>query len=451
MFLSSDISFYIISLGCSKNLVDSEKINGEMLSCGFKRASTPEEADIIIINTCGFIEEAKKESIDVIFESINLIEVFQNEEHLLPYYKGDQIDALNFKKKIVAIGCLSKRYYDEILSDIPEIDLLYGLVDDNLIKHLCHRFDIRSAHSNRKKRSPLIDNLPYSYIKISEGCSNNCSYCAIPLIRGNLISFPIDMILHDSQEAVQKGAKELIIIAQDIASYSYDKYRLPDVVKRISDIDGVEWIRLLYCHPDNLYDDIIELIHINKKVVKYIDIPFQHVSKRILKSMSRKGDYQSYYRLVMNLRERIPNIRIRSTFMIGYPGETKDEFSELVKFIERVRLDRIGCFMYSKEENTRASMLKGHHPEEIKRNRYDELMMIQKDISKQKLRGMIGWEVEVMIEDEIDEKTWLGRSTFDAPEVDGVFYLTGDDVALNTIVKAKITSTLEYDLIGELI
>jgi len=450
VFLSSDISFYIISLGCSKNLVDSEKINGEMLSVGFQRAKTPEESDIIIINTCGFIEDAKRESIDAIFEYVTLKDLSRNDSNLKPFLEGDTINLISFKIKVVVVGCLSQRYFDAIKSDIPEIDFLYRLSDRNFVRLLSQEFDIKLVKNIKRRRSPLFDKVPYSYIKISEGCSNNCSYCAIPLIRGKLISYPIGSIEKDAERAVRNGAKELIVVAQDIASYSYNNYHLPEVVNRLSKINGLEWIRLLYCHPDNLNVGIIKLVENNKKVVKYIDLPFQHISKGILRSMGRKGDYSSYYRLIMNLRERIPEIRIRSTFMIGYPGETHGDFSELLRFVEDIKLDRIGGFMYSREEGTRAFTLKNQVPEKIKRERYNRLMMIQKSISEDKMKEMIGKKIRVLIEDRVDDKTWLGRTEFDAPEVDGVFYLTGDNIVLNKIVEARVTSTTEYDLIGEL-
>lgn len=323
MFISKDISFFLISLGCSKNLVDSEKINGEMLSAGFKSAKTREEADILIINTCAFINDAKKESIDVIFESINLRDSFSKEGNIKPFIKRDYIDRLSFQKKIVVFGCLSQRYFVEIKKDIPEIDFVYRLIDDNFVKLLSEKFNIKLNKYFRTDRIPLINNQSYSYIKISEGCSNNCSYCSIPLIKGNLTSFPFNAIVRDAQQAVQHGARELIIIAQDIASYSYNGFYLPDVVERLSIIDGVEWIRLLYCHPDNINKKIIRLLKNNVKVVKYIDIPLQHVSMRILRSMGRKGDFITYYRMISNIREIIPEIRIRSTFMVGYPGDRK--------------------------------------------------------------------------------------------------------------------------------
>ncbi|HOP63290.1 MAG TPA: 30S ribosomal protein S12 methylthiotransferase RimO [Spirochaetota bacterium] len=442
MFYSGDISYYIISLGCSKNLVDSERINGEMISAGYKPADSAEEAGIIIINTCGFIKPAKEESIEIILDAASLKED-----------EGERFDLIEedrFSRKLVVTGCLSKRYYDDMLNDMPEIDFLYGIPDDNFVRKFSESFKIR-INDPLHKRKRLYTSPASSYIKISDGCSNNCSYCAIPLIRGPHVPFPPEFILEEASDAAAGGALELNIIAQDIAAYRWEEMRLPGLVNRISEIEGVKWIRLLYCHPDHITDDIIELISSNSKVVPYIDLPFQHVNPEILRSMGRMGSPSRYYDLVNRLREKVPGIIIRSTFMVGYPGEKEKQFQELLGFIKKARLDKVGCFTYSSEEDTKASFLRDTISPKVKERRASELMSIQMEISSEKMSSYIGTEVDVLVEDKIDDKTYVGRTKYDAPEVDGVFYLTSGENRVNDIVRARVTDSVEYDLIGEII
>jgi len=446
VYKSSDLSFYLISLGCSKNLVDSERINGEMLSAGFTPAEASENSDIIIINTCGFIQDAKEESIEVILDAVSIKESGNSQSGFFSH--GESKPA--FSRKVVVTGCLSKRYFNDIEKDMPEIDFLYGIPDEKFVPEMCSRFEIQTGSilSTRKK---LYNSYPYSYIKISDGCSNNCSYCAIPLIRGPHIPFSSEKILKDAEAEVEAGALELNIIAQDIAVYQWGEMNLSSLVNEISKIEKLRWIRLLYCHPDHLTDDIIDLIADNKKVVPYIDIPFQHVSRSILKSMGREGDAEKYLELINKLRKRVPGITIRSTFMIGYPGAEEKEFDELMSFIKAARLDKVGCFTYSPEEGTDASNMPDTVSAEEKSRRLDELMSLQAEISKEILNEKIGLELDVLIEEKIDDKTYIGRTEFDAPEVDGVFYLTSDKNMVNKIVRARVTDSFEYDLIGVLI
>jgi len=440
LFLSSELSFYIISLGCSKNLVDSERINGEMISAGFTPSISSDDADIIIINTCGFIKDAKEESIEVIFDAASLKESSARKKNPLEF-PG---------KKIAAVGCLTKRYFDEIKKDIPEIDFLYSIPDSSFVPQMASAFNIR-INKIKSERRKLYSNLPYSYIKISDGCSNNCSYCAIPLIRGGHKPFDPEFIYSEALNAVKNGALELVIIAQDIASYKWGDINLTRIVNRISEIEGLRWIRLLYCHPDNMTDDIIELISQNEKVVPYIDIPFQHINSRILASMGRKGNYSIYMELVKKLRSRVENIVIRSTFMTGYPGETDSEFNEIIQFLKEARLDKVGCFMFSPEDDTKAFLLDDNVPAEKKQARYDAVMSLQRDISAEKMKSFIGAELDVIVEESIDKETCIGRSIYDAPEVDGVFYLTCDSQRVNSIVRARVLDAYEYDLIGEIL
>ena len=439
MFRPQDISYHIISLGCAKNLVDSERVHGEMASRGFSLAPAPERADIIIINTCGFIDEAKRESIDVILEALSL----------KAPKKGCTNPAAEkgFERRIAVAGCLSKRYRDALKTDIPEIDLLYGLADGGLVAAICTAFGIRSGRAAGIGK-PLDPSLPYRYLKISEGCSNACSYCAIPLIRGRRVSFAPREILKNARRAADEGAKELILVAQDTAAYRYGDLRLPDLVESIARVRGIEWIRLMYCHPDHLSDSIVRLFERCGRLVRYIDIPFQHASGRILASMGRRGDAESYLRLIRRLRARIPGIRIRSTFMTGYPGETDRDFNELLEFLKEARIDRAGCFVYSREEGTRAAALSAHVQRGVGLARRRRLMRLQQKISRMKLEEMIGSVVPVLVEARLDGRTWAGRTQYDAPEVDGIFYLTGTGDMLNSIVEARVTGCAEYDLFG---
>ncbi|HPI91087.1 MAG TPA: 30S ribosomal protein S12 methylthiotransferase RimO [Spirochaetota bacterium] len=453
MFNPLDISYYVISLGCSKNLVDSEKINASMIAAGFSQSESSDEADIIIINTCGFIQDAKEESISVIFDALDLRE---DENHRksgkkkLPENKGPAGEEI-FTRRVVVAGCLSQRYCHDLAHDIPEIDFLYGVVDDGFVPALCRSLNIQYNNNIiEPPRIALLPGLAYSYIKISEGCSNNCSYCAIPMIRGAHRSYDPAQVIREARHAVGAGAVELDVIAQDIASYNWEKTRLPELVDMISEIDGVRWIRLLYCHPDHCTEGIINLVRNNSKVVPYLDLPFQHVSRNILQSMGRKGDARIYRSLIDRLRNEIPEIRIRSTFMVGYPGETEENFSELLEFIEDAHLDRVGAFTYSPEENTKAALLPGKVSQKVKSNRLGKLMALQQEISGSKLREMIGRELEVLIEERVDETTYIGRTQYDAPEVDGIFYLTGMGVMINSIVRAQVTDAIEYDLFGKL-
>lgn len=450
MFISSDLRFYIISLGCSKNQVDSERINGSMISAGFKQAESSEEADIIIVNTCGFINDAKKESIEVIFSTITQIDENKGQERLRIFSGKHGPIPARFIPRIVVTGCLTKRYFDDIKKDIPEIDFIYGIPDEKFVKEIADDFNIK-IDTYDQNREFLYEKYPYSYIKISDGCSNNCSYCAIPLIRGPIRSFSPEFIMDESKNAVAAGAVELNIIAQDIAAYSHSGKGLVDIVNDISVIEGVEWIRLLYCHPDHLTEDIFNLIGNNAKVVPYIDIPFQHINERILRSMGRMGNYEVYSELVSKIRELVPGIVLRSTFMVGYPGETEEEFEELVSFIETAKIDKVGCFTYSPEEDTKSFELDDNVDSETKIERYNRLMSIQRDISQEKLGTMIGSQVDILVEEKVDDNTYIGRTKYDAPEVDGVFYLTSTENRLNSIVKAVVTDAVEYDLIGELV
>ncbi len=431
MFSPEELSYYIVSLGCAKNQVDAEKLNGSFRGADFPLAESAEEADIIVINTCGFIEEAKKESIDAILDAIAL----------------RRRNVTGFSPKLVVAGCLSKRYARELRKGIPEIDFLYGLIDEKLLPEMCRTFGIRMRKSHFRQ-VPLGGMPPFAYIKISEGCSNNCSYCAIPLIRGEARHFSPEKILRDVSEAESRNVRELILVAQDVAAYRHGSTSLAGLVRRICKKSAVPWIRLMYCHPDHIDEEMIDLIASERRICRYLDLPFQHASPKILRAMGRRGSPETYLRMVEKLRNAIDGIHIRSTFMVGFPGETDDDFSTLIDFIKAARLERAGAFMFSPEEGTRAFHLKNPVPGRVKRMRYKRLLSVQKKISEEILRSMIGMRVDVLVEERLKKDRWIGRSEFDAPEVDGIFFLTAKRVELHSIVKAEVTGAAEYDLYG---
>ncbi len=430
MLYSETLTYNIISLGCYKNQSDSEFLNGAMAAAGFKNSDDADSADIIIINTCGFIEDAKKESISVIFDTLSIKEE-------------------NSAAMVVVLGCLTQRYLTNIADEIPEIDFIYGIFDEKFIPEFCGKFSIQINNKAAYTKEPLLKNVPYEYLKIADGCSNNCSYCAIPIIRGQLVCYPPNEIIKLANEAAARNVKELIIIAQDIAAYNYDGTDLSDILKMIELVDGPEWIRLLYCHPDKIDDRLITTIKESKKILHYIDIPFQHISERILRSMNRKGNYEKYLGLIQKLRKEIPDISIRSTFMVGYPDETVEEFDELLKFIEEASLDKAGCFMYSDEEGT-PIFGKGNIDNETKVDRHTMVMQLQQEISAERLSNLVGKSVRVLIESMPEEGVYLGHSEYDAPEIDGIFCLTSKRDCMNNIVTVKVIETTEYDMAGEL-
>jgi len=445
VFLSGSLSYHIISLGCSKNLVDSEKLNGELSSAGFRYSGDPAACDILIINTCGFIEDAKKESIGVILDAAAAFRAAPPRS--LVKVSGSGAGPAPFGRKLAVVGCLAERYAAELGRDMPEIDFLYGVLDGGFVPAFCREFGIR-GRKPRTVQEPLAPGSPFAYLKIAEGCSNNCSYCAIPLIRGAHRSYPATQVLADARTIAARGALEANIVAQDIAAYRHGGLRLPGLVRKIAAVRGIRWIRLLYCHPDHIDDSIIRLAGDVPKVVPYLDIPFQHASRRVLRSMGREGDADTYLRLVEKIRAMVPDIHIRSTFMTGYPGESDDDFRELMEFVRGAKLERVGCFAYSPEEGTRAAGLKGAVPARTSRARLRRLMEAQRKISLGKMRAMVGRTVEVLIEEHLGGDQWTGRSEFDAPEVDGIFFLTAKGASTNTIVRAEVTDAVEYDLIG---
>ena len=428
------MTYHIISLGCFKNQADSETANSNLVSYGFVPVDSPEEADIIIVNTCGFIEDAKKESISEIFDASEIT--------------GN--DGSNKNKRLVVAGCLSQRYMRELEKDIPEVDFFYGVIDSGFVPAMCDALSLQHTAGSAPEllRVPLIAS-PYEYIKIAEGCSNNCSYCAIPLIRGKHISYSPERILLDVRQAIKRGAMELVIIAQDTAVYNYGPDNIVTLLRKISSIAGNRWIRLLYLHPDHVTDPLLELFNELPNLVPYIEIPFQHVNSGILSSMNRKGSIGIYNNLLSKIRKIDPLIAIRSTFIVGYPGETDEQFEELLSFVRESNIDRGGVFIYSPEENTPAAEL-DDIPYELKVERYNRLSEELESGFLTALERRIGETVPVLVEEQIAEDSWIGRSWYDAPEVDGVFFLTGKGKLLNSIVRASVTECINFDLVGKI-
>ncbi len=408
----------ILSLGCPRNLVDSENILGGLALRGYPVVDI-DKADIGIVNTCAFIEDAKAESIEAILDLIDLKR------------KGKL-------KKIIVYGCLAQRYKDKLRKDLPEVDAFVGNISLN---HNLATLRLTPKH--------------YAYVKICEGCINNCSYCVIPKIKGRFTSLEIDSILAKIEKLNKDKVSEVNIIGQDITGYGLDLYasmKLPELLKMIIKKSGdIGWLRLLYLYPSRISDELLELIKNEPKVCKYIDLPLQHINDRILKLMHRKTTKQDILKIIDKIRKKIPGIAIRTSVIVGFPSETDKDFKELLNFIEDVKFERLGAFVYSREEGTRAYDFKKQVPAEIKRERFNTVMMRQQKISQDVNNKLLGKVIDVLI-DEKEEDFYLGRSQYDAPEVDGLIYVDSKK-ALNAgdFVKVEVTDTLEYDLVGRVL
>jgi len=436
-------SIYIETLGCSKNLVDSEQMLG-ILDDHYKLSETPEEADVIIVNTCSFINDAKQESLDVILEF-------------------SELKKQGLCEKLVVAGCLSQRYPDEVLEEIPSVDAVIGTSNFyEIVQILASIYE----DSTRKKYLESVDllipeGLPRimttpsytGYLKIAEGCDNKCTYCIIPKLRGKYRSRLMEDLVEEAEDLVKMGIKEIIIIAQDTSRYGLDIYHrpmLPELLTRLNNIEGIKWIRVQYSYPDIIDENILNGFLKNSKVVNYFDIPIQHASNEILKKMNRKTTQEGIKILVDKIRRMDNQAIIRSTVIVGFPGETQNDFDELIKFIKDVKFDRLGAFAYSDEEDTPAFDLPDHLDDEIIQSRRDQLMTVQMGISEQICFTKIGKTFEVLIEEVADEgKILVGRTAYDAPEIDGVVYVhTEEPIRIGEFVNVKITDALEYDLIG---
>lgn len=437
------IKIFYVSLGCDKNLVDSEVMLGMMNDEGYVITSDENDADIIIVNTCSFIHDAKEESIETILE--------------MAQYK----ETGNCKGLIV-VGCLTERYREELMQEMPEVDGILGTSNyDEIIttiKKVLEKervISFKDVNYSPQKYNTRLTNATqaYAYLKIAEGCNNNCTYCIIPALRGNIRSRDIESLIEETKYLVSQGKKEIILVAQDTTKYGIDLYkekRLPDLIKALCKIEDLEWIRLLYCYPEDISDELIDVIKAEDKVMKYIDIPIQHINDTVLKNMARKSNKQTIINVINRLRSNIEQICIRSTLIVGFPGETDEQFNELKSFVEETKLDRLGVFTYSKEEGTKAAKMKDQIKETIKKKRQKELMLIQQKISLEKNKEMIGRTIDVMIEGYLpDDEIYCGRSYKDAPNVDGVVFVACNyELMTGQIIKVVVEQAKEYDLIG---
>lgn len=433
----------MVSLGCPKNQVDAERILADLSSAGFEITNKEDEAEVIIVNTCGFIESAKTESIE------NIIEVSD--------YKN--YGAL---KVLVVTGCLAERYKDQILTEIPEVDLVVGIGANSDIVALINKAlegEKTSKFEDKTKLSLTGDRIlttPFysAYLKVAEGCNNRCSYCAIPDIRGNFRSLPIEDCVAEAKKLAKEGVRELIVVAQDTTNYGADIYGKPALsrlLKELCQIDGIYWIRTLYTYPDKITDDLLELIANEPKLVPYLDIPIQHASDKILKKMNRKGDRAKLETLIQRIRDKVPNITLRTSLITGFPGETEEDFTELCEFVHKVRFDRLGCFAYSAEEDTPAANFPDQIDEQLRQDRSEIVMNDQMTIAQQKNEEKLGSEVTVLVEGyDSYIKCYYGRSEADAPDIDGkVFFTAPKKIEVGSFNKVLVNDVIEYDLLGE--
>lgn len=435
----------MVSLGCSKNLVDSERMLYKLKNHGYKLVTEPGLADIAVVNTCGFIQSAKEEAIETILELAKL--------------KAD-----GTLKKIVVTGCLSERYREETAELFPEADAVIGIGNNkDIVDVLDHVMkDERYINFAPKLDAELtgeriISTLPFfAYLKVAEGCSNCCTYCAIPQIRGKFRSVPMEEVIKEAEWLAGNGVTELIVIAQDTSRYGEDLYgesKLPELLRRLCKIDGIHWIRTLYCYPERITDELLETIASEEKLVKYLEIPIQHCNGEILDRMNRWGNRESLENLFAHIREKVPNVILRTTLITGFSAETEEQFTELSEFVNKIRFDRLGCFAYSQEEGTKAGVFDGQLDDEVKQHRADIIMEQQMLISAENNEKLLGKEFETVVEgfDRFGE-CWFGRTAMDAPDIDGkVFFTSEKSLSVGEYVRIKITDTLDYDLIGEVI
>jgi ribosomal protein S12 methylthiotransferase len=450
---SSEIKkVHFISLGCPKNLVDSEIMAGTLMKDGFEIVGDEHDADTVIINTCGFVEDSKKESIQRIIEMGNL-------------KKEGKI------KKLVVAGCLTQRYKNDLVDDLPEADLFVGsgefqninkILKENIAGNKQKTFFNLPTYL-QEESTPRVNSQPKhrAYLKISEGCLKRCAFCAIPLIRGNLQSRTLANVVNEAKLLVAGGVKELLIISHDFTDYGWDLRKKNkeaiesplELLKALDKVEGLRWIRLLYLYPDGITPEMIKVIKESKKIVKYFDMPLQHINNEVLKKMNRKMTREEIQEALDLIRKEIPDAVIRTQFIVGFPGETDEQFEELLQFVEEQKFDRVGCFMYSPEENTPGGKMEDQIPQNIKKKRHDKLMKLQQKISKKAHQAFIGKEIEVLVEGLSEETDLLlqGRSSQQAPDIDGVVYINSGTANVGDMVKVRITDSMEYDLIGEIV
>lgn len=439
------MNIFFVSLGCDKNLVDSEEMLGALTSGGYRITDDESKADVIIINTCCFIHDAKEESIQTILEMASYKE------------QGNC-------KALIVTGCLAQRYKEEITQEIPEVDAVLGTnSQDSILEAVSKALEGKVTHIF----TPLegIPELPgkrmmttggyYEYLKIAEGCDKHCTYCIIPSIRGSYRSIPMEKLISQAEELAEQGVKELILVAQETTLYGKDLYgekSLHLLLKKLCQIPGIQWVRILYCYPEEIYPELIDTIRTEKKICHYLDLPIQHASDRILKKMGRRTTKQQLKDIVGELRKNIPDIMLRTTLITGFPGETAEDHEELMEFVNEMEFERLGVFTYSPEENTPAALMENQIEEEVKENRKEELMELQQEISLDNGEKLIGKTLTVMVEGKVaDENAYVGRTYGDAPGIDGyIFINTGEMLMSGDFVRVKVTGALEYDLIGEI-
>jgi ribosomal protein S12 methylthiotransferase len=440
------MNILFVSLGCDKNLVDTEVMLGLLAQKGYQMVDSEEMADVIVVNTCCFIHDAKEESIQTILE-------------MAEYKKEGALKAL------IVTGCLAQRYKQEILDEIEEVDAVLGTTSYDKIVDAIEE----ALKGNKSLEMENIDALPmvetkrlvttgghYAYLKIAEGCDKHCTYCIIPKIRGNFRSVPMERLLKEAEELVDQGVKELILVAQETTLYGKDIYgqkSLHILLKELCKISGLRWIRILYCYPEEIYDELIQVIKEEDKICNYLDLPIQHACDDVLKRMGRRTSKAQLIEIIEKLRKEIPGIALRTTLITGFPGETEKQHEELMEFVNEMEFDRLGVFTYSPEEDTPAANMPDQIDEKVKEDRQADLMELQQEIAFELAENMIGKEVMVMIEGKVaDENAYVGRTYMDAPNVDGLIFVeTDEEMMSGDFAKVKVTGALEYDLIGEII
>ena len=440
------MNILFVSLGCDKNLVDTEVMLGLLAQKGHQMVDSEEMADVIVVNTCCFIHDAKEESIQTISE-------------MAEYKKEGTLKAL------IVTGCLAQRYKQEILDEIEEVDAVLGTTSydkivDAIEEALKGKKSLEMEHIDAL---PMVDTKRlvttgghYAYLKIAEGCDKHCTYCIIPKIRGNFRSVPMERLLKEAEELAGQGVKELILVAQETTLYGKDIYgekSLHILLKELCKISGLRWVRILYCYPEEIYDELIQVIKEEDKICKYLDLPIQHACDDVLKRMGRRTSKAQLIEIIEKLRREIPGIALRTTLITGFPGETEEQHEELMEFVDEMEFDRLGVFTYSPEEDTPAANMPDQIDEGIKEDRQADLMELQQEIAFELAENMIGKEVMVMIEGKVaDENAYVGRTYMDAPNVDGLIFVeTNEEMMSGDFAKVKVTGALEYDLIGEII
>ncbi len=427
----------MVSLGCPKNQVDAEQMLGVLAKQGFEITPEQERADVIVVNTCGFIESAKEESIEAI------------------------LDAARMKKRgkcraLIVAGCLAQRYKDELSKELPEADAIIGTAEIPKVAEICGKVLGKHEHFVTASAPTLVFGLPristtprhYRYLKIAEGCSNRCSYCAIPLIRGNFTSRPLDSIIDEAKRLADEGTRELVLLAQDSTQYRYRDIDLPKLLKKLTKVRGLGWVRLMYVYPGKVSDELISVMADEEKLCKYLDMPVQHIDDRILAAMNRRGTSDDIKRTIDRLRKNVPGIALRTSLIVGFPGETEAAFKRLYSFIQEYEFEHLGVFTYSPEEGTSAVDLPGRVPDDVAQERLDRIMKAQAKISLRKNRELIGTKQTVLV-DTLEDMALVGRLSTQAPEIDGSVYLSSTEAVPGDFVEVMITDAREYDLMGE--